>query len=282
MYNGRLARTLLRLYPRHWRTRYGDEFLAFVDDAGLSWRAVANIVCAAGTERMRALVALIRHEDNPALPLPSVESRPVSEALAHGGAYIMLVGLAVWAGFGLGVAVPPWTWWFNMLFVAGGRDDEPTPDASWFERLTVSVFWFLTATAVACLAWLAGVQLGRIGVPIPSDRVFYTILGTWVVCAGGRWLYSLVLTMWVGSTWPGMSRREMHQWSAAWFVVVAVLALTDPTEAFRAFWPFAMIFCMILRPPSFMTRAGAARRRADYEKVFGSGANGPSGSGRES
>ena len=39
MSDDRAARALLRLYPRTWRARYGDEFLALVSDTGLTWRA---------------------------------------------------------------------------------------------------------------------------------------------------------------------------------------------------------------------------------------------------
>jgi hypothetical protein len=275
MPSDRLARALLRLYPRAWRARYGDEFLAFIDDSGLSWRAVANVVAAAGAERVRALVALVHYEDDPALLLPWTGSRPAREVLAEGAAYMVFVGLTVWAGSGFGVPYPPWTWWFNVLFFGCGRGDVPTLPASWFERLAVPVFWFTTATALASLAWLTGVWLGRVGVPTPSDPVVYTIMGTWAVCAGVRWLYCMVRTLWLGSTWPGMHRREKHQWSAAWFVVAAVLALTGPSEALRTFWPVAMIFWLVLRPPFFMARAGAARRRADYEKIFGNNTSGP-------
>ncbi len=35
---------LIRLYPRAWRERYGDEFEALLDDVALGWRDAANIV----------------------------------------------------------------------------------------------------------------------------------------------------------------------------------------------------------------------------------------------
>jgi hypothetical protein len=271
MRDDRLARALLRLYPRKWRTRYGDEFLEFIDDSGLSWHGVANVVAAAGAERVRVLVTLVRSDDDPTSPQSSIGSVPVRGVLAEHTAYFVLVSLSFWVGSGFGVPYPQWLFWLNIFFVGGGRFDVPSPDASWLERLAVSVFWFATAVAANGLAWLTGVLLGRAGAPIPSDPVFYTIAGTWVVCAGGRMLYCLVQSMWIGSTWKGMHRREIYTWSAALFVVGAVLALTDPSEALRGFWPLVMIFCMTLRPPIFVTRAGAAKTRADYEKIFGSG-----------
>jgi hypothetical protein len=41
------ARSLLRLYPRPWRERYGEEFLAIVGDGGLHPQQVIDIVSGA-------------------------------------------------------------------------------------------------------------------------------------------------------------------------------------------------------------------------------------------
>jgi hypothetical protein len=41
------ARSLLRLYPRPWRERYGDEFLAVLGDGGLHAQQVIDIVSGA-------------------------------------------------------------------------------------------------------------------------------------------------------------------------------------------------------------------------------------------
>lgn len=41
------AERLLRLYPRTWRERYGDEFLATAGDDRLSWRHALDIVSGA-------------------------------------------------------------------------------------------------------------------------------------------------------------------------------------------------------------------------------------------
>jgi hypothetical protein len=52
---------LLRWYPRAWRQRYGEEFLAMVED-GLdgqrpTWRLTVSVACAGLRERGRALVS---------------------------------------------------------------------------------------------------------------------------------------------------------------------------------------------------------------------------------
>jgi hypothetical protein len=46
-----LAGALVRLYPRPWRDRYGDEFLALIDDTGLGWRQAGTVCVAAAEER---------------------------------------------------------------------------------------------------------------------------------------------------------------------------------------------------------------------------------------
>lgn len=47
--------TLLRLYPRKWREKYGDEFLALLEQADAGWRATFDVVPAALREWARAL-----------------------------------------------------------------------------------------------------------------------------------------------------------------------------------------------------------------------------------
>jgi hypothetical protein len=50
MRSGRVARQLVRLYPRRWRERYEAEMLALIEDTGLDWRRGANVLYAAGRE----------------------------------------------------------------------------------------------------------------------------------------------------------------------------------------------------------------------------------------
>lgn len=47
----RLARQLARLYPRHWRARYGREFEALLEDAHLTWSDLFDVI--AGSFRAR-------------------------------------------------------------------------------------------------------------------------------------------------------------------------------------------------------------------------------------
>jgi hypothetical protein len=50
--NGLLSRTLIRLYPRGWRERYGAEFEALLVDGEFDLRSGMNVVWSAMKERM--------------------------------------------------------------------------------------------------------------------------------------------------------------------------------------------------------------------------------------
>jgi hypothetical protein len=50
----RLARWLVRLYPRDWRERYGEEFEALLQEGSGGVRALVNVLCAALRERVVA------------------------------------------------------------------------------------------------------------------------------------------------------------------------------------------------------------------------------------
>ncbi len=50
--NPRLARLLLRLYPREWRERYGEEFDALLESCRDDFSTTMNVICAAISERI--------------------------------------------------------------------------------------------------------------------------------------------------------------------------------------------------------------------------------------
>jgi len=54
----RLARCLVRLYPRDWRDRYGKEFEALLQDSPGGIRALINVLCSAMRERAVTPIAL--------------------------------------------------------------------------------------------------------------------------------------------------------------------------------------------------------------------------------
>jgi hypothetical protein len=52
------ARLLVRMYPRAWRIRYGDEFAALLEDGPGGFRAAVNVVWSALGERVGSMQAL--------------------------------------------------------------------------------------------------------------------------------------------------------------------------------------------------------------------------------
>jgi hypothetical protein len=49
-----LARRIARLYPRHWRLRYGQELDALLEDAPLRWRDLWDVAWSALEMRMKS------------------------------------------------------------------------------------------------------------------------------------------------------------------------------------------------------------------------------------
>lgn len=270
MRSDRLARALLRLYPRAWRARYGDEFLELLAESGLSWRAVLDVVAAAGVERVRAVTALVRHQGDPTDALLHFSFR---DLLADVGAFMTLVCLTVWGLGQIGVHHPSWIWWANVVGQCSTRRVETATLQRWADRLVASFWWFAAATAVTGLGWLTAATLNSLGIPKPSTRTWYAIFGIVFACAAGRFLYCYIWSMSYGSKWPGMHRREVRAWNAALFLVAVVTALVDP--AGDAFWWLALMFWWSLRPSFWLTRAGGARRRGQYGAIFGSDIGGP-------
>lgn len=52
--NSRLARMLVRLYPRWWRQRYGEEFTALLEEQPLRLRSVLDVLRGALAQRLAA------------------------------------------------------------------------------------------------------------------------------------------------------------------------------------------------------------------------------------
>src|SRR5271154_6959268 len=48
----RFARWLVRLYPRDWRERYGEEFEALLQHGTGGFRSLVNVLCSALRERV--------------------------------------------------------------------------------------------------------------------------------------------------------------------------------------------------------------------------------------
>jgi hypothetical protein len=78
----RLARLAIRLYPASWRTRYGAELEALIQDSGPGWRAVLDLTKGALTMRLVDAFSAAR-------PLPSMIACGVLGALL--GSFVFML-----------------------------------------------------------------------------------------------------------------------------------------------------------------------------------------------
>jgi hypothetical protein len=82
---------LLRFYPRAWRERYGEEFLALLEDTPLTWAVQADVVGGAVREWSRFLVV----PDERRSPYPALTIRAFGRA-AGALALSMLISSVTW------------------------------------------------------------------------------------------------------------------------------------------------------------------------------------------
>ena len=258
-----IARALLRLYPAAWRVRYGDELLALIDESGLTFRIVLDVVLAAGVEWFRTAAALIRGEDSSGEPPPKLLTNryiftDFLPCVAIICATVLILAFA-------GVPYPNWITWFILIQQWDNREDWFAPrHPSRSARLFVWSYWFFLALGLTILGWGVGSGIRRLGAPEPSATIFYSILGTVLGVGLIRGVYLAYKSLSYNSTWPGLNPRETRSWQIIWFAVIVMSGMADP--AGEAFWPWAGILWMSLRPPDGMTRAGMARQRALKEE----------------
>ena len=189
MSDDRLARALLRLYPRTWRARYGDEFLALIADTGLTWRSMLDVVLAASVERARVLIALWRGQAEADAFVKTKTWGPANfrELVTEGGAVACLMCVTWLLLIQLGVPKP----WANTsslplllsLFAQVALLDLLVPrPASPIDRVLLRFVPFALGVGVAGLAWACGGLLTGLGVPGPSGPIALTIVLLVFVC----------------------------------------------------------------------------------------------------
>jgi hypothetical protein len=266
MRSGRWTKTLLRLYPRAWRERYGDEFVALIDESGLTWSAIADVIASAGTERVRAIIALANDRVDQTYAIKFGTPLRGREVLADFLAFNACVGLLMAALAAFGVPFPKWNT-LGTLLLQWSSAGEPFyamhPHRS--ERLTRLIVWLLAAVVLTGAGYLVGVALRNLGVPEPSTALFYSLVGTYFVSGAARVLYCSVRLAMFNSTWPGVYRGEAVAWKTGLWLVMVMSGLGDP--GFEVFWPLVGIFWMTLQPALELTREGVARRRAFLDAV---------------
>ena len=97
----RLARWLVRLYPRDWRERYGEEFAALLQDGSGGIRALLNVLWSALRERVVPTVALgvvMNQYPNSILSLSKKPSAFVPMAMSLTALAVLLGAIAASSG----------------------------------------------------------------------------------------------------------------------------------------------------------------------------------------
>jgi hypothetical protein len=260
----RWARALLRLYPRAWRERYGDEFLVLIDDAGLTWRTALDVVASAAAERARAIAALAseRVHTTHAIKFGTpLRGREVFTDFVVFNACVALVMVALRA---LGVPFPRWNTLVMFLMQWNGSY-EPIYSLHQHrsDRLTQPIVWFLAAVVLVAAGCIVGAALRSAGVPEPGNAAYYTPFCLYFGGGAIRLLYCGVRSA-IG-TWPGVHRHEALAWRIGLWLMTVLTGLADP--GWDAFWAFVGMFWMALRPTFDFTREGVAHRRACLEAV---------------
>jgi hypothetical protein len=261
MRSDRVARALLRLYPRAWRERYGAELLALIAEQGLSTSAVFDVVAAAVLERTRSLAALLRNDLDP--QTACIAPVPFRETLRESAWFLCLIALMVGIVVLTGIPLPSWMWWyFTVINWVIGAWVTTRPLASSSERAVLAFFWNALAVAGARLAWLIASVAAWLGVPEPPEYVVYGSFGLFFAAVACRGIYS-------GSrihvtTWMDLHPHEIAVWRGVLFVIVVLAAFLDPKA--ETFWSLSLVMAISFQVPHNAMRHFAARQRPPYER----------------
>jgi hypothetical protein len=263
------SRRLLRLYPRSWRQRYGEEFTALVESSPLTPQVVLDVVAGATVERVRALIELRSSEIDPL----SVGRIRNSMTLRDNAVDFILLATLVTSTMALGRALgwpwPPvlsWTsWityfcWISSLQARYGTFGRPLAPRA--ERIGLAYYYFIEAAAFMLPIFLLGRTFRMFGVPDPPERLFllwFALGGAWVV----RLVYCGFRIGLTPTTWNGMRNWEIRVWKLGAVAFCVTVAVAD--RDWKFFWVFAMVSVYLLKTPTGLLQLGAARRRASLE-----------------
>ena len=96
--NASLARALLRLYPRLWRQRYGDELAALLEEQPIRLRIVLDVVLGALSQRASPLThgeTAMRDSSGTVRYFARVPSAVIPIALSFSALTVVVVSLAM-------------------------------------------------------------------------------------------------------------------------------------------------------------------------------------------
>ena len=248
------ARALLRLYPRAWRERYGEEWLTLVGDHGLTPRVVVDVIGAAALERLRGFVAWRRRETDPSTLDLLVAKGPGREFLVEWSVYCVLVVLTV-AALSRWFHWPVhWSFWFYVLWPWLRVMQFAGLGTSRSDRIASVYYRFAESAAISCAIVLGAHRLAAAGLPRPNDDLAELIIFSVVIPP----LVRFVFAWWRG--WDGMSPGEWVFWKVLLFSWIGWTAYVD--DRFEGYWFATAMLFMFCRLPSEMRRDVIAHRRS--------------------
>ncbi|HEX5216015.1 MAG TPA: hypothetical protein VFV98_11170 [Vicinamibacterales bacterium] len=260
MRNDRLARALLRLYPRAWRERYGDEFLGLIDETGLTSRSAANIVAGAVTQRARLLLAWRTRETDPAVAIHVFASLTAREALIEWPTFCALFAGTVVGLHWLGVPLPLWAWWMQALmqyFLV--RSDFVGPVTTPLRRAGIGYYFALEAMALASAAFLSGRLLIAIGLPEPTSDAFLFVPLLAFVTLAVRVGWCAMRSNQPHSEWPGARSWEVRLWRVVGITLFVAVSLGD--SDMKTIWGMTTTIFLCRPIMNRLSRTSVARRR---------------------
>jgi hypothetical protein len=247
----RLARWLLHIYPRPWRDRYGDEFLALVADTGLTWSGALDIAAAALVQRSRYWWMLslgrVKVDIAPGSTFGPANAREFGQMLAEVAVALAMMAVTVVALGRLGL-LPPWEgngianvaalMWATQIWVSWLQFPQPP---SGVDRVALVFGRFVAAILVTGAAWSIGGTLVLQGIPLPADAVAYTCLFGFFLAAAARACARLLRTSYrvrrASATPPSwISWLEIRIWTAAGFGLFVLAGMMDTDSTRTTFW----------------------------------------------
>jgi len=258
------ARALLRLYPRGWRERYGDEFLELVGETGLTVSVVVDVILSAFAQRLRSLVAMRRSESERLAEFRRGPVVPAGDALLDVICFVALAGSVVTLFVMVGAPWPPWNFWLWLVLCGHTRFGGLSGGAGKrrADRVGRSFYFFLESLAIIGAVMVAAAWMRSRGVPEPPDRSDLVLVACGFT-AIARFAYGSFRSFSPTTTWPGISRVESRAWGLLVVVGLFFGALAEPNM--KMFWILALFPFMVRGFSHGCRPIDIERRRAAFE-----------------
>jgi hypothetical protein len=188
----RTAARLVRLYPRCWRTRYGQEFAALLEQHPFSFKTFANVLWSVGEAHMQAAIS---HECNQGIIVGSVWSAWMIAVVAG----LILLGMV------------------DDSPLLAAMDQSSIFAASW-KLIQAGCVLAVSAIVIAGLPLASSIGLYavrerrrgvylRLAIPFVSAFALVAWIAAVLICTGGHWAASPWAVAFSRPDWPSESVR---------------------------------------------------------------------------